>query len=88
MQIDCEEEYWLARFYSDDGTTADSIIKRFEAFADRLSNKMRMGLLDDAESVSGQVLQATVCSKIHYSWLTFPAVLVTVTTGLLAWTMF
>lgn len=88
MQIDCEEKYWLARFYSDDGTTADSIIKRFEAFADRLSNKMRMGLLNDAESVSGQVLQATMCSKIHYSWLTFPAVLVTVTTGLLAWTMF
>lgn len=87
IRIDCGQAYWLAKFYSDDGATADSIIQRIETFTDRLSNKMRMGLLNDPEAVSGQVLQVTACSIIHYSWLTFPAVLVAVTSGLLAWTM-
>lgn len=88
MQINCDKEYWLANFYSDDGTTGSSIIKRIESFTDRLSNKLRTGLLNTPESVSGQVLEVTVCSKINYSWLTFPAALVAVTSGLLAWTMF
>lgn len=86
-QIYCDEKYWLSRFYNDGGTTAASIIKRFEAFADRLSNKMRIGLLNNPEAVSGQVLQITVCLRIHYSWLSFPAVLTAVTSSLLAWTM-
>lgn len=85
--IDCGATYWLSRFYSDDGTTAASIIKLIEAFTERLSNKLRMGLLNNPEVVSGQVLQATVCSRIDYGWLTFPAVLVAVTSGLLAWTV-
>lgn len=87
-QVYCGKEYWLARFYSDNGTTVDRIIKQFQDFTDRLSNKLRMGLLNDPEAVSGQVLQATVCSRMNYSWLTFPAVLVAATSGLLAWTMF
>ncbi|KAG6366528.1 hypothetical protein INS49_000705 [Diaporthe citri] len=86
---DCGEAYWLASFLADDlnGTTAASIIERIEALTDRLSNKMRMGLFNNPEAVFGQVLQATVCSRIDYSWLTFPAVLVAVTSGLLVWTM-
>lgn len=88
MQMNCGKAYWLARFYRDDGTTAGSLIKRIEAFTDRLSNKMRMDLLNTPKAVSGQVLQATVCSRVQYSWLTFPAVLVTVTSGLLVWTIF
>lgn len=87
-KIDCGATYWLSRFYSDDGITAASIIERIEAFTGRLSNKLRMGLLNNPEAVPGQVLQATVCSRIDYSWLAFPAVLVAVTSGLLAWTMF
>lgn len=87
-RMECGEPDWLARFYNKEGTTVDSIIKRIEAFTDRLSNKLRMGLFNNPEAVYGQVLQATVCSKIQYSWLTFPAVLVAVTSGLLAWTMF
>lgn len=86
--VDCDEAYWLAKFYSDDGTTADTITKRIEAFTDRLSNKMRMGLLNKPEAVFGQVLQMAVCSRIQYGWLAFPAVLVAVTNGLLAWTMY
>ncbi|KKY38547.1 hypothetical protein UCDDA912_g01384 [Diaporthe ampelina] len=88
MQIDCGKTYWISKFYADGGTTAASVIRRFEAFTDRLSNKMRMGLLNNPEAVYGQVLQANVCSRIQYSWLTFPAVLAAVTTGLLAWTIF
>lgn len=87
-QIECGKAYWLAGFYNERGTTASSIIKRIESFTDRLSNKIRMGLLNSPETVSGQVLQVTVCSRIQYGWLTFPAVLVAVTSGLLAWTMF
>lgn len=86
-QIDCGKAFWLASFYSDEGTTAGSIIRRIESFTDLLSNKIRMGLLNKPEAVSGQVLQVTVCSRIQYSWLTFPAALVAVTSGLLAWTM-
>lgn len=84
----CGQESWLARFYNDEGTAAASIIGRMEGFADRLSNKMRMGLLDDAETVPGQVLQMSVCSRIQYSWLAFAVVLVAVTSGLLAWIIF
>lgn len=87
-QVSCGKAYWLASFYSVEGTTAAAIIKQIEAFTDRLSNKMRMGLLNDPEFVSGQVLQATVCSRMQYCWLAFPAVLVGATNGLLAWTMF
>lgn len=87
-QIDCGQTFWLASFLDDNGTTAASIIKRIEGFTDRLSNKMRMGFLNDPETVSGQVFQVTVCTKIYYNWLAFPAVLVAVTSGLLAWTMF
>lgn len=82
------ETYWLESFFDDNGTTAASIIERVKTFTDRISNKLRMGLLNNPEVVSGQVLQASVCSRIYYSWLTFPAVLVAVTSGLLAWTMF
>lgn len=86
--IDCDKTYWLGSFLTENGTTAASITKRVEDFTDRFSNKLRMGLLGEPEAVSGQVQQTTVCSRIDYSWLTFPAVLVTVTSGLLAWTMF
>lgn len=86
-RIGCGKIYWLAKFYNDDRTTAASIIKRIEAFTDRLSNKIRMGLFNNPEAVSGQVLQETVCTRIYYPWLTFPAGLVAVTSGLLAWTM-
>lgn len=86
--LQCGETYWLSRLYDDNGTTAASIIKRIEEFTDRLSNKMRMGLLNSPETLYGQVLQATVCSRIDYRWLAFPAVLVAVTSGLLAWTIF
>lgn len=86
--IDCGEEFWLASFLDGNEITADSITKRIQAFTDRLSNKMRMGFLNDPEIVYGQVLQATVCSRIHYSWLAFPLALVVLTIGLLAWTMF
>lgn len=88
LQIYCEEYYWLSRLYDDNGTTAAGIIKRIEEFTDRLSNKMRMGLLNNPETVYGQIQQATVCSRIDYRWLAFPAVLVAVTSGLLAWTIF
>lgn len=88
LRINCGETYWLSRLYDDNGTTAGSIMKRIEAFTDRLSNKMRMGLMNDPETVYGQVQQATVCSRIDYRWLAFPAVLVAVTSGLLAWTMY
>ena len=69
--IVCDEVYWLPKFYNDEGTTAASIIKRIEAFTDRLSNKMRMGFLNDPETVSGQVLQMTVCSR--YSTAGWPS---------------
>lgn len=88
FMVECGKTYWLASFLAENGTTAASITKRIEDFTDRFSNKLRMGLLSEAEAVSGQVHQATVCSRIQYSWLTFPAVLVSVTSGLLAWTMF
>lgn len=87
-KITCAEKFWLASLFADNGPSAASVIERVEAFTDRLSNKIRMGLLYSPEVVYGQVLQATVCSRIHYSWLTFPTVLVTVTSGLLGWTMF
>lgn len=86
--IECSEKFWLTSFLNENEMTAANIIKRMQAFADRLSNKMRMGFLNEPETVSGQVLQMTVCSRIHYSWLAFPAVLVALTSGLLAWTMF
>jgi hypothetical protein len=87
--VECDyQKFWLASFFDYNGTTAAGIIKRIEAFTDRLSNKMRMGFLNDPETVSGQVLQITVCSKVQYSWLAFPAALVAVMSGLLAWTMF
>lgn len=86
--IDCGEKYWLASLFAEKGLKAASTIQRIEDFTDRLSNKMRMGLLNNPDGVSGQVLQAAVCSRIHYSWLAFPAVLLAMTSGLLAWTMF
>lgn len=84
----CDNKYWPARFCSDNGNTADRVIKQFEDFTDRLSNKLRMEFLNKPESAPGQVLQETVCSRIRYSWLAFPAVLLAVTSDLLAWTMF
>lgn len=84
----CVDKFWLTSFHDGNEITAASIINRIQAFADRLSNKMRMGLLNDPEAVSGQVLQMTVCTNIYYSWLAFPAALVAITSGLLAWTMF
>lgn len=86
--VECDGAYWLARFYSDEGTATANIFERIDAFTERLSNKIRMGLLNDPETVSGQVLQMTVCSRMQYSWLAFPAVLVAATNGLLAWTIF
>lgn len=86
--INCGEKYWLASLFAEKGEKAASTIQRIEDFTDRLSNKMRMGFLNNPNGVSGQVLQAAVCSRIHYSWLTFPAALVAVTSGLLVWTMF
>lgn len=86
--LQCGETYWLSRLYDDSGTTATGIIKQIEEFTDRLSNKMRMGLMNNPEKVYGQVQQAAVCSRIDYRWLAFPAVLVAVTSGLLAWTIF
>lgn len=86
--ITCAEKFWLASLFADNGPSATSVIEGVEAFTDRLSNKIRLGLLDNPDLVYGQILQATVCSRIHYSWLTFPAVLVSVTSGLLGWTIF
>ncbi|KAG8166857.1 hypothetical protein KVR01_002546 [Diaporthe batatas] len=86
--VDCNHAYWLARFYGDEGLTATAVIKQMEAFTDRLSNKMRMGFLNKPEAVLGQALQTRLCSRIQYSWLAFPAVLVVATNGLLAWTMY
>ncbi|KAJ2988808.1 hypothetical protein NUW58_g3785 [Xylaria curta] len=86
--INCEDQFWLAKFTSDAGATAASIMNRVEAFGNRLSNKIRMGLLDDNPgSVLGQVLETTVCTTIYYKWLLFPTILVAVTSGLLLWSL-
>lgn len=86
--INCNKSYWLSRFYDDNGITTSDIINRFETFADRLSNKLRMGLLGNPEHIFGQTLQTTICVDIDYRWLTFPTALVLITSGLLMWTIF
>jgi hypothetical protein len=85
--VSCESASWLARFYSKEGTTTATIIKRIEAFTGCLWNKMRMGLLHRPE-MFGQALQMTICPRIQFSWIAFPAALVVTTNGLLASTMF
>lgn len=87
-ELDCDNSYWLSRFYDDNGITTSDIFERFEAFADRISNKIRMGLLGNPEHIFGQTLQTTVCVGIDYQWLTFPMVLVFITSGLLTCTIF
>lgn len=85
--VDCEPSNWLIGFYNHDGITTSDVFERFQAFTDRLSNKIRMGLLGKPEYIFGQTLQTTVCVRIGYEWLAFPSVLVFITTSLLAWTM-
>lgn len=87
-EIDCYNSNWLSSFFDDNGITTSDIFERFQAFADRLSNKIRMGLLDNPAYMFGQTVQTTVCVNIGYAWLVFPTVLVCITTGLLAWTVF
>lgn len=83
-----DKSYWLSSFYKDNGITTSDIFEQFQAFADRFSNKIRMGLLDNPDYIFGQTIQTTVCVNISYKWLLFPTVLVFITSGLLAWTMF
>lgn len=84
----CERSDWLISFYNHDGITTSDIFEQFEAFTDRLSNKIRMGLLGKPEYIFGQTLQTTICVSIGYEWLAFPTVLLFATSSLLAWTMF
>lgn len=86
-EIGCDDSYWLSRFYDDHGITTPDIINRFEDFANRLSNKIRMGLVGNSGYIFGQTLQTTICVDIDYGWLTFPTVLVLITSGLLIWTV-
>lgn len=86
-EIDCGNSYWLSMFYKDNGITTSDIVERFESFANRFSNKIRMGLLGDPEYVFGQTLQTTICVDIDYRWLAFPTVLAILTSGLFIWTV-
>lgn len=65
-EIGCDNSYWLSMFYKDNGITTSDIVERFESFANRFSNKIRMGLLGDPEYVFGQTLQTTICVDIDY----------------------
>jgi hypothetical protein len=75
MQLDCGNAFWLAKFYNATGTTAIAITEQIGAFTDRLSNKLRMGLLSQPEAVFGQVHETTVCNAINYQWLLYPTIL-------------
>ncbi|KAI1423211.1 hypothetical protein F5Y12DRAFT_553382 [Xylaria sp. FL1777] len=87
-QLDCHDgKFWLAEYYNMSGTTAAKVMDQMGAFTDRLSNKMRMGLLNEPFLVSGQVLATTVCNSIDYKWLLFPLILVGTSSGLLLWTL-
>ncbi|KAJ2987534.1 hypothetical protein NUW58_g4455 [Xylaria curta] len=85
--ISCARSFWLSKFYSGAGITATSIMKRIEAFTDRVSNKLRMGLISEPDAVYGQTLETTVCTAVYSKWLLFPTTLVAATSGLLAWSL-
>lgn len=87
-ELDCDNSNWLSRFYDDNGITTSGIFERFEAFAERISNKIRMGFFGHPEHIFGQTLQVTVCVSIDYQWLTFPMVLAFITSELLTCTVF
>ncbi|KAK5635827.1 hypothetical protein RRF57_011539 [Xylaria bambusicola] len=86
-KIDCHGSFWLAKLYSGVDTTATSIMNRMEAFTDRLSNKLRMGVLGEPDFVYGQALETTVCTAVYNKWLLFPTILVAATSVLLAWSV-
>ncbi|KAI1088624.1 hypothetical protein F5B19DRAFT_412700 [Rostrohypoxylon terebratum] len=80
-------QFWLAAFYNDNSTTINSTIKQVETFTDRLSNKLRMGVISAPSEVLGQVLHTTVCTTVDYRWLLFPTLLITIVGGLLLWSL-
>ncbi|KAI0145446.1 hypothetical protein GGR57DRAFT_480210 [Xylariaceae sp. FL1272] len=86
-QLDCGDKFWLSEFYNMNGTTAATVMDQMVAFTDRLSSKIRLGLLNDPVFISGQVLATTVCNSIDYRWLLFPFLLVAATGALLLWTL-
>ncbi|KAI1082146.1 hypothetical protein F5B20DRAFT_23841 [Whalleya microplaca] len=86
-KLDCHDEFWLAKLYSDDGITVSGVVEIVEAFTDRLSNKLRMGLINNPSEVLGQVWSTTVCTTTDRRWLLFPTVHIAVTAGLLSWSV-
>ncbi|KAI0532323.1 hypothetical protein GGR58DRAFT_490696, partial [Xylaria digitata] len=85
--IECGQQFWLGRFSSDGDATVGGIINRIDAFTDRISSKIRMGLLGESSTVLGQVFEPSVCTKVNYNWLLFPTILVAVTSRLLLWSL-
>ncbi|KAI1441022.1 hypothetical protein F5Y02DRAFT_422479 [Annulohypoxylon stygium] len=85
--LQCTDKFWLAGLYSDEGITVSGLVRRIEDYTDRLSDKLRMGLLNNPSQVFGQVLYTTVCTNVDYRWLLFPTALVAVTGGLLLWSL-
>lgn len=83
----CDNEWWLSSLFNHGNASVQSVGHSMDSLATAVTNRIR-DLGKDASgnhlgSIRGTVYETTVCTRLDWYWLSFPAILLMVTAILL-----
>ncbi|KAH9991187.1 hypothetical protein F4779DRAFT_632042 [Xylariaceae sp. FL0662B] len=84
--IECGESWWLAPFWEQKHASVQTIVDRFSAISNAMTNRFRLGLgtaVGTAAEVRGVALQTLPYTVFKWKWLLLPTILLLLETIML-----